>query len=60
MIDDNYRLLSGKLDVFQVDVDSRLDEMNSRLDIMGAKMLPVKWMVASILLPLSTIAIGVC
>ena len=56
--DENCRLLSGKLDSFQRDVDSRLDGMNKWLDIMEAKMLPVKWMVVSILVLLSVVALA--
>lgn len=42
MSDENYKLLSGKLDAFQANVDSPLDGMNKQLDIMNVKMLPVK------------------
>ncbi len=44
-------------------MDRRLDGMDRRLDVMEGKMLPAKWMIASVLVPLGAVAlafIGAC
>ena len=70
MSEENYRNLSLQLADFRKDVDSRLDcmdkrldGMDKRLDVMEGKMLPAKWMIASVLVPLGAVAlafIGAC
>ena len=51
MSDENYRSLSNQLDSFREDLDARLD-------IMKAKMIPSTWMIASVLVPLSAFTLA--
>lgn len=70
MSEENYRNLSMQLADFRKDVDARfekvdrrLDCMDKRLDVMEGKMLPAKWMIASVLVLLGAVAlafIGAC
>ena len=63
MSEENYRNLSQQLADFRKDVDVRLDCMDRRLDVMEGKMIPARWIIASVLVPLGAVAlafIGAC
>lgn len=63
MSDENYRNLSEQLTALREDMDARFEKVDRRLDVMDGKMLPARWIIASVLVPLGAVAlafIGAC